>query len=109
MNTKYFRVVAYHPAENLTVIMDSNGMYEKLWQFSSFLIGKGFQVLEVSGDDKFLDGNIAKCEPVPDNLILRATLTGKPESTTYEHNGVTYHAVKVREKIYVPDRTKVVQ
>ena len=25
----YFRITAYHPTENFSVIMDSNGMFEK--------------------------------------------------------------------------------
>lgn len=28
--TNYFRITAYYPTENLSVIMDSNGMFEKL-------------------------------------------------------------------------------
>jgi len=104
--TQYFRITAYCASENLTIIIDSNGMYEKLWQFSSFFISKGFEILEISSSDKFLDGNISKCEVVPDNLILRETLTGRPENITHMHNGINYHAIKVREKIYIPDKTK---
>jgi len=107
MNTQYFRLVAYHKEENLTAILDSNGMYEKLWQFSSFFLQKGFEILEISSSDKFLDGNIDKCEVVPDNIILRETLTGRPEKTLFLHNGVNYHAIKVKDKIYIPDKTKV--
>ncbi|MCL2061184.1 MAG: hypothetical protein FWH03_00970 [Firmicutes bacterium] len=106
MTTNYYRVTVYHPTEDLSVIFDSFGKYEKLWQFSSFFINKGFSVLEVSSADKFLDGNITKTKPCPDNLILRANQTGKPEYTTYEHNGTVYHAVKVENKIYIPDRDK---
>ena len=106
MNTNYFRITAYHPAEDISVIFDSFGMYEKLWQFSSFMLQKGFQVIEVSSAEKFLDGNITKAEPLPDNLILRANHTGKPENVTHEHNGITYHAVQVEGKIYIPDREK---
>ena len=104
----YFRITVYHPAEDLAVIMDSYGYYEKLWQFSSFFLSKGFNVLEISGADKFLDGNITKSEPLADTLILRASHTGLPIKTTFEHNGVTYHAVKVADKIYIPDKNKTV-
>ena len=49
----YFRITAYHPAENVCAIFDSNGRFEKLWQFSSYLIQKGFKIIEVGADDKF--------------------------------------------------------
>ncbi len=106
--TQYFRITAYHPGEDISVIMDSNGMYEKLWQFSSFFIQKGFRVLEVSTDEKFLDINIHKAGPCPDNIILRANATGKPENVTHELNGTVYHAVKLEGKIYIPDRERTV-
>ena len=47
----YFRITAYHPAENVCAIFDSNGRFEKLWQFSSYLIQKGFKIIEVGADD----------------------------------------------------------
>ena len=105
MATNYFRVTAYHPTEDMSVIFDTNGMYDKLWQLSSFLMTKGFQILEVSSDEKFLDGNISKAEPCK-SLIVRANHAGKPEYTTYSHNGTTYHAVKVEHRTYIPDRDK---
>ena len=36
----YYRITAYHPEKNISVIMDSYGMFEKLWQFSAFLVEK---------------------------------------------------------------------
>jgi len=107
MATQYFRITAYYPAEDLSVIMDANGMYEKLWQFSSEIIQNGLKVLEVSGDEKFLDGNIQKTAPDPDRFILRAYAKGMPGKVYFDHNGITYHAVKVGEKIYIPDRGRI--
>jgi len=104
MTTKYFRVTAYHPTENFSAIFDSNGMFEKLWQFSSFLISKGIKVLEVSSDEKFIDVNIKKAEVNTDKFYLRAYSKGKPESISYELDGKNYNAIKVNEKIYIPDR-----
>lgn len=106
MATQYFRLTVYHPAENLSVIFDSNGMYEKLWQFSSYMIGRGFKVLEASTEEKFLDGNISKTEADPEHIICRAHFKGKPETVAYELNGVSYQAVKVGDKTYIPDRDK---
>ena len=76
--SQYFRITAYHPQEDISVIMDSNGMFEKLWQFSSMLIQKGFKILEVGSDEKFGDGNIVKAEYDSEHIILRASGQGKP-------------------------------
>ena len=35
--TNYFRITAYHPEQDLSAIFDSNGYFEKLWQFSAYL------------------------------------------------------------------------
>jgi len=104
----YFRITAYHPKEDVCGIFDTNGLYEKLWQFSSYLIGRGFEVLEVSGEDKFLEGTISKTGPDNECHILRAGSTGKPETITHEYNGKSYHAVKIGDKIYIPDKMKIV-
>lgn len=77
----YFRITAYHPIENLSVIMDSNGLFEKLWQFSSFMVSKGFKIIEVGGEDKFDDGDMPKAEYDNVHVILRAYKSGKPEIT----------------------------
>ena len=53
----YFRITAYNSAEDISVIMDSNGVFEKIWQFSSLLVQKGFKILEVGSEEKVLDGN----------------------------------------------------
>ena len=104
----YFRITGYSEQEDFCFIIDCYGMFEKLWQFSSYLLQKGLKILEVGSDIKFLDGNIARIEENPDKLILRASAKGKPEYTTQSINGVTYKAVKVADKIYIPDRTQTV-
>ena len=108
MTNNYYRITAYHKSEDLGVIMDSFGLYEKLWQLSSFFIQKGFEVLEIANADKFLDGNIKKTDAVPDNLILRAITTGRPEKTVFVANLTTYEAIQVGDKAYIPDRQRMV-
>ena len=49
----YYRITAYHPAEDLSVIADSNGKFEKLWQFSAYMVAKGFKIIAVGGENKF--------------------------------------------------------
>lgn len=104
METKYFRITGYVKEKDLCFIMDCNGMFEKLWEFSALLIQHKIQVLEVANDTKFLDGNINKVECDANHIALRATAKGMPENTTYTLDGITYKAIKVADKIYVPDR-----
>ena len=41
--SNYFRITAYHPAENLSAIFDSNGYFEKLWQFFATMSSDEFK------------------------------------------------------------------
>jgi len=93
--SNYFRITAYHPTEDISAIIDSNGMFEKLWQFSSYLIQKGFKVLEVGSDEKFRDVNIEKAEYDNEHIILRASSKGKPVYTDGK--------VEVEGKQYIPE------
>ena len=74
----YFRITAYHPEENISIIIDSNGMFEKLWQFSSHLVKKGFKIIAVENDESFTDGNIPKALLDAHTMILRACERGEP-------------------------------
>src|SRR5699024_8613004 len=53
----YFRITAYHPAKNICAVFDSNRRFEKLWQFSAYLVQKGFKIVEVGNAEKFSDGD----------------------------------------------------
>lgn len=102
--TKYFRITAYEQNKDFSIIMDTYGMFDKLWKFSADLIKRGLKILEVSSDEQFIDVNIDKLtEEEPDKFILRAFAQGKPEYLQQNINGVAYKAVKVGEKIYIPN------
>lgn len=102
--SNYFRITGYVKEKNLSFIMDCNGMFEKLWEFSALMIQHKIQVLEVANNTKFLDGNIDKVEYDASHIALRATAKGLPEYTVYITGGITYKAIKVADKIYVPDK-----
>ena len=51
----YFRIAAYHPDKDISVILDSNGKFEKLWQFSAQLVQKGFKIAEAENVDNIID------------------------------------------------------
>ena len=92
----YFRVTVYHPAEDVSAIIDSNGYFEKLWQLSASLVQKGFKILEVGADDRFLEGDLPKLEADSQHLLLRVCKAGRPDYT----NGV----VQIGGKGYIPER-----
>lgn len=99
----YYRITAYHIEKDISIIMDSFGLFERKWQFSADLIKKGFDILEVSDDSQFLDGNIERLtEEYPDKFVLRAYVEGKPEYLTHTIGGISYKAVKVGDKKYIP-------
>lgn len=83
---------------------DSNGMFEKLWQFSSYLLQKGFEIIEVSKQENMLDINIKPIKENSNKLLLRTYATGKPEHIKQTINGQTYSAIKIGDKIYIPNK-----
>lgn len=86
-----FRITGYYPKENIGFIADSYGRFEKLWQFSSFLVNKGVRIIAVNNSDNFTNGNIEPTKP-NDSIIIRACSMGKPEIINGEItvNGLTY-------------------
>ena len=101
-----YRITAYNEKENISVIMDSNGKFEKIVDFSIYMYQKSFNTVEISESDTFLDGNIKPPKSFPNHVILRACQYGKPQATTFEQNGITYKAIQVNRKIYVPNKNK---
>lgn len=100
----YYRITGYCPENDFCFIVDSNGMFEKLWQFSSLLIQKGLKVLEVSSLEKIIDINIKPSPEDKEHIILRANADGKPEYINQTIDGITYKAIKVGDKIYIPNK-----
>lgn len=105
----YYRITGYSPQQDFCFILDCYGKFEKLWQFSSLLVQKGIQVLEVGKTDKFLAGQLDLIQKQDtNNLICRAIQKGKPQYTTYLQDGVQYKAVTIDNKAYIPDKTQTV-
>lgn len=88
----YFRITAYSKDLNVCLIADSNGKFEKLWQFSSFFVCKGFEIISVGKEENFSFGNIPKANPDRNNILLRACAKGRPsiEYNVIEIHGKTY-------------------
>lgn len=99
----YYRITAYHKEKDISIIMDSYGLFEKKWQFSADLIRRGFDIIEVSDDTQFLDGNIERLTvPEPEKFVLRASACGRPKYIEQEVDGITFKAVMIEYKIYIP-------
>ena len=103
----YFRITGYSEELKSCFILDSNGMFEKLWQFSAYLVQKDIKVIEVSKEENMIDINIEKVAQDNEHIILRATADGKPEYVNQVINGTTYKAVKVGNKIYFPNKFSI--
>jgi len=89
----YFRITAYNKDLDVCLIADSNGKFEKLWQFSSFFVCKGFEIIAVGKEEEnFSLGNIAKANPDKNNILIRACGKGRPsiENNVIEIRGKTY-------------------
>ena len=94
MNT-YFRITAYHPAHDISFIIDSINQYEEIWEFSADLVSKKCKILEVSEESKFDDGNIPKISAIGNTYILRACMKGK----VTKQNGI----VNINGRFYTPN------
>ena len=68
--TKYFRVKAHHPKENMTIVVDSYGKYDEIWQLSAFLVKKGFKILEVWDDEKIANDDYHKVNTIDTTHII---------------------------------------
>ena len=92
--SNYFRITAYHKELNVCLIADCNGRFEKIWQFSSFFVTKGFEIISVSKDEEFTCGNIPKAAFNTERIFIRACDNGRPI--------ITKSYIEIRGKAYQP-------
>lgn len=97
MNEKYFRITAYGKDNDFSCIIDSNGMFEKLWQFSAYLVSKELNIIEASKLEDITNTNISLAPEDTEHIILRATQEGKVE--------IKNNTIKVKDKFYIIDKT----
>ena len=96
----YFRITAYYPEKDFSVILDSNGKFEKLWQFSAYLVQKGFKIAEVGNVDNIIDSTFPLASQTSNKIFLRAIDKGRPEIQELAHQGKPSKAITVYDKIY---------
>lgn len=75
----YFRITGYDPKNDICFILDSSGRFQALWEFSSFLVNMGIEIIAVGRDERMSYGNFSRAEPDTEHIILRACAKGKPE------------------------------
>ena len=101
--SNYYRITGYHPASNCCFIADSYGKFEKLWQFSSYMLPLGVKVIEVNRFEDSKDINVGVIEENKEAFIIRAVAKGKPKIIEKVMNGKTHHIVDVNGKCYIPN------
>ena len=96
----YFRIAAYYPEKDISVILDSNGRFEKLWQFSAYLVNKGFKILEVGTNENIIESTFPTLKEVSNKIMLRGIDRGQPriETTTYQERSCK--AIMLYDKVY---------
>ena len=97
----YYRITGYYDKLDVSFIVDRNGAFEKLWEFSAYLIQRGIKILAAGDENKFLDGTLSRIRR-NDKIALRAFQHGRAQNTEYNGND----AILIVDKIYVPDRNK---
>ena len=96
----YFRITAYHIEQDISAILDSNGRFEKLWQFSSFLVNKGFKIIEVTTSDKLVYDPLPLFEKESDKILLRSIAKGMPIMQEVIYQDRPCKAICVGENTY---------
>lgn len=100
----YFRITAYNPEHNIGFIADSYGKFEKIWQFSSYLIQHGCKIIKVNNSDNFLDSkNLPLLTKPSDKIIIRAIEEGRTNYLPLVIDGKNCRIVVMGDKQYIPD------
>ena len=96
---EYYRITAYHTDEDISVILDSNGRFESLWDFSSFLVSHGFKVLSLSRAEVLVESTFPLIEET-NKLTVREIAKGMPTILEFEYNARKCRGITVGDKLY---------
>ena len=75
----YFRITGYYPKADVCFIADCNGKFQAMWEFNSFLVNKGVEIVAVGRDERMSYGNFPRAEYDAEHIILRACAKGMPD------------------------------
>ena len=96
----YFRITAYHPEKDFSAILDSYGRFEKLWEFSAYLIAHNFKIIEVAKGEILQHVNFDMVEEETNKILLRSIAPGRPETQTAQGKEHKYMAIRVGNYLY---------
>ena len=96
---EYYRITAYHSDKDISVILDSYGKFESLWDFSSLLVSHGFKVLSLSRAEVLVESTFPLIEE-SNKLAVRAIAKGLPNIQEFEYNARKCRGITVGDKIY---------
>ena len=96
---EYYRITAYHSDEDISVILDSNGKFESLWDFSSLLVAHGFKVVSLCRPDVIPESTFPLIEESK-KLAVRAIAKGLPDIHEFTYNNRKCRAITVGDKLY---------
>ena len=96
----YFRITAYHPETDISVIVDSYGKFEKLWEFSAYLVSKGFKILEVGKDDYIIDAGYDRVKTPSNKVLLMGYGKGKADIQDVNYQDRPCKAIAVHNMAY---------
>ena len=96
----YFRITAYHPETDISVIVDSYGKFEKLWEFSAYLVAKGFKILEVGKDDYIIDAGYDRVSTRSNKVLLMGYGKGKADIQDVNYQDRPCKAIAVYNMAY---------
>lgn len=96
---EYYRITAYHSDKDISVILDSYGKFESLWDFSSLLVSHGFKVLSLSRAEVLVESTFPLIQESK-KLAVRAIAKDMPTILEFEYNARKYRGITVGDKIY---------
>ena len=96
----YIRITGYSKEKDCCFIIDSYGKFEKAWQLSSEIVKADCDIIALSDETKFVDGNIQRIPYNENNLVLRAVAKGQATINERAVDGATQKTICVEDKMY---------
>lgn len=96
----HFRITAYNKEKNYSIIIESNGLFEKSYQFSTYLINKNLQIIAVGNVEEENSNNEIKTI-YNDKMILRAINKGFPTISNQKIDGKYKRIITVNNFTYL--------
>ena len=95
----YYRITAYNEEHDLSVILDCSGRFEKLWEFSYFIVSHGFKVIFLTKSENIMRSTFPVIEQSK-RIAVRAISKGRPRIDEFEYEGRRCKVITVSDKIY---------